>query len=68
MLLNRCLRQATALEFNICYAETISEMQQAIRFYETNGFRRLSSPLGSSGHSHNDCWLSKELEVQSARL
>jgi putative acetyltransferase len=62
LLLSECLRQAKALGFRICYAETISEMQQAIRFYESSGFVRLSAPLGSSGHGHNDCWLIKDLE------
>lgn len=62
LLLNECLRAAKALGFRVCYAETISEMQQAIRFYETNGFKRLKAPLGSTGHSHNDCWLIKDLD------
>jgi putative acetyltransferase len=61
LLLSQCLREAKALGFRVCYAETISEMQQAIRFYESKGFERLSAPLGSSGHSHNDCWLAKDL-------
>ena len=50
LLLNECLRRAAVLGFRNCYAETISEMKEAIRFYEANGFRRLSAPLGSSGH------------------
>jgi putative acetyltransferase len=63
LLLKECLRQAKALGFHKCYAETILEMQEAIRFYESSGFERLSAPLGSSGHSHNDCWLVKDLET-----
>ena len=63
LLLNECLRRAAVLRFRKCYAETISEMKEAIRFYEANGFRRLSAPLGSSGHGHNDCWLILDLEV-----
>lgn len=46
---------------------TIFEMKQAIRFYEANGFRHLSAPLGSSGHRHNDCWLILDLQEYSAR-
>jgi putative acetyltransferase len=61
VLLSQCLHEAKALGFRVCYAETISEMQRAIRFYESNGFERLSAPLGSSGHGHNDCWLAKDL-------
>ena len=66
LLLNECLRRATVLRFRRCYAETISEMKEAIRFYEANGFRRLSAPLGSSGHGHNDCWLMLDLEVNAS--
>ena len=57
LLLNQCLYQAKLLQFRRCYAETVSEMQGAVRFYEANGYQRLDAPLGSSGHGHNDCWL-----------
>lgn len=66
LLLNECLHRAANLRFRKCYAETISEMKAAIRFYEANGFRRLSAPLGSSGHGHNDCWLLLDLAVNSS--
>ena len=61
LLLNQCLRQAKSCQFRRCYAETVSEMRGAIRFYEANGFQRLDSPLGSSGHEHNDYWLIRDL-------
>ena len=61
LLLNQCLHQAKSLQFRRCYAETVSEMQAAIRFYQANGFQRLDAPLGSSGHEHNDCWLILDL-------
>ena len=61
LLLDRCLGRAAALHFRNCYAETVSEMKEAIRFYESNGFQRLSIPLGNSGHEHNDCWMLLEL-------
>jgi putative acetyltransferase len=67
LLLNECLRRAADLRFRNCYAETISEMKEAIRFYEANGFRRLGAPLGSSGHGHNDCWLLLDLEVNGSQ-
>ena len=38
LLLSECLRRAAVLRFRKCYAETISEMKEAIRFYEANGF------------------------------
>jgi putative acetyltransferase len=67
LLLDECLRRAKALQFRRCYAETISEMQGAIRFYEANGFLRLTARVGSSGHTHNDCWLMRDLESDFAR-
>ena len=66
LLLNECLRRAAVLGFRKCYAETIWEMKEAIHFYEGNGFRRLSAPLGSSGHGHNDCWLMLDLDVNGS--
>ena len=63
LLLAECLQRAAALRFRRCYVETISEMQEAVRFYQGNGFRRLSAPIGSSGHKHVDCWLLLDLDV-----
>jgi putative acetyltransferase len=56
-LLDQCLTGAREFGFGQCYAETIAEMKAALAFYERNGFRRLSKPLGDTGHRHNDCWL-----------
>ena len=61
MLLDECLRRAAILGYRKCYAETISQMRGAIRFYQSNGFRRLSAPLGNSGHDFVDCWLLLDL-------
>jgi putative acetyltransferase len=61
LLLNECLRRAVLMGFRRCYAQTISEMGGAIRFYEANGFRRLEDPLGTSGNEYIDCWLLKDL-------
>jgi len=65
-LLTACLDTAGSLGFERCYAETVSEMSTAIAFYERNGFRRLSAPIGDTGHSHNDCWLMLSLGPATA--
>ncbi len=57
LLLDACIRSAQSMGFVRCYAETISQMQGAVAFYERNGFARLAAPAGHTGHSHNDCWL-----------
>ena len=61
LLLDECMRRAANLRFRKCYAETISEMKGAIRFYEANGFRRLGAPLGSCRDDFVDCWLLRDL-------
>jgi putative acetyltransferase len=66
LLLKECLRRAARMGFRRCYAETISEMKEAIRSYEAHGFRRLSAPLGIHGHEHTDCWLILDLERSTA--
>jgi putative acetyltransferase len=66
-LLDACLQTARDLGFEHCYAETISEMSSAIRFYERNGFTRCLQPIGDTGHGHNDCWLMLKLRGRAAR-
>jgi putative acetyltransferase len=67
LLLNECLRRAASLGLRRCYAETISEMKEAIAFYEANGFRRLMAPIGSGGHEFTDCWLLLELKANASK-
>jgi len=64
-LLEHCLEAARQFHYSRCYAETISQMDAAIAFYERHGFRRLKVPLGQSGHGHNDRWMLLELHPQS---
>ena len=65
-LLNSCLEESTSLGYQYCYAETVAEMTDAIRLYKKNGFVELQSPMGDSGHDHNDRWLILSLEKWSS--
>jgi putative acetyltransferase len=56
-LLNECIVAAKLFGYRRCYAETVSEMKEAIAFYRAQGFRRLDGPLGETGHGHTDCWM-----------
>ena len=56
-LMNTCLDTASRFWFVRCYAETISEMKEAVTFYSRHGFVTLSAPLGNTGHGHSDHWL-----------
>jgi putative acetyltransferase len=67
-LLNACLDDARSLGFERCYAETVSEMSTAIAFYERDGFRRLTAPIGETGHSHNDCWMMLSIGATTAHI
>ena len=67
-LLEHCLKAARQLLFVRCYLETISQMQGALAFYARHGFRDLESPLGSTGHEHNDRWLMRPLRATARAI
>lgn len=60
-LLSACIAGARERSFTHRYAEIVSQMSAALMFYTKHGFRRLNAPFGNSGHSHNDCWLLRNL-------
>lgn len=49
-LLRHCLDVARGFGYRTCYLETLSGMDSAVALYEKLGFRRLSAPLGATGH------------------
>lgn len=65
-LLSSCIGAAQAFGFVRRYAETISAMTAALAFYERSGFRRLTGPMGLTGHTHNDCWMMLEIPAPGA--
>lgn len=67
-LLEACLDAARRFWFVRCYAETISEMEQALRLYARHGFETLTAPLGGTGHPHNDRWLLRELNAPQEHI
>jgi putative acetyltransferase len=64
-LLDRCLAAARQLLYVRCYLETVKQMQPALAFYGKRGFRNLESPIGSTGHVHNDRWLLRPLRASA---
>ncbi len=64
-LLDRCLAAARQLLYVRCYLETVRQMEPALEFYGRHGFRNLTSPLGSTGHEHNDRWMLRPLRVSA---
>lgn len=59
-LLNKCLETAKQKGFNKVYLESLPELSQAITVYEKFGFKKLSGPLGNTGHL-SGVWMIKEL-------
>jgi putative acetyltransferase len=67
-LLNACLDVARRFWFVRCYAETISEMDQALKLYARHGFETLPGALGRTGHAHNDRGLLRGLKPPQEAL
>jgi putative acetyltransferase len=66
LLLAACIQSAHRFKFARCYVETISEMTAAVAFYQQNGFRLLTAPLGRTGHSHADRWMMLDIRAVPA--
>jgi len=43
------------------YLESMPELSNAIGMYQKNGFKKITGPLGNSGHTGCDVWMIKEL-------
>ena len=60
-LFDALLQEAARQGFQSCYLETLVNMKAAQKLYESRGFRRLSAPMGHTGHSGCDRWYEKRL-------
>jgi putative acetyltransferase len=59
-LINKCLDTAKQLEFNTVYIESMLAFDRAIALYKKYGFKKLSAPLGNTGH-YSEVWMTKSL-------
>jgi len=66
-LIERTLDKARSLGYTQIYLESLPELSKAIHIYEKAGFRRLSAPMGNSGHFGCDIWMIKDLNDQDLR-
>ncbi|EKS6646030.1 MarR family transcriptional regulator [Enterobacter hormaechei] len=55
------IAQATAMGYQSCYLETLNELKDAVRLYETFGFRHIPERLGNTGHNSCDIFMLKNL-------
>jgi putative acetyltransferase len=49
-VLTACINAAREIGFEYCYLETFNTMNDAMKLYEKNGFKKISGQLGNTGH------------------
>ena len=59
-LINKCFDTAKQNGFNTVYIESMLVLDRAIALYESYGFKRLSAPLGNTGH-YSEVWMTKSI-------
>jgi putative acetyltransferase len=60
-VLQACLASAKALGYKVCYLETFNTMTRAMKVYEQHGFKKISGPMGNTGHFACDTFYTIEL-------
>jgi putative acetyltransferase len=60
-LLEKAMQWAKENGYHQIYLESMPELSKAVSIYEKVGFQRIDHPLGNSGHSGCDIWMTKEL-------
>jgi len=61
-LMQQCLDSAAELGYSQLYIESMPEFANAVSMYEKLGFKKLTAPLGKSGHTSCDIWMLKQLD------
>lgn len=61
LLIETCLAHASAAGFKQVYLESMPELSQAVRLYESFGFKQLCGAMGNSCHFGCDIWMVKQL-------
>ena len=60
-LMEKCIDSASNMAYQKLYLESMPHFSKAVRIYEKLGFRKLSGPLGNSGHTTCNIWMLLEL-------
>jgi putative acetyltransferase len=60
-LLDICLEKAASFGFKTCYLETLPYMKDAQKLYKKLGFCYIDAPMGNTGHSSCDVWMTKKI-------
>ncbi|MGM9477437.1 GNAT family N-acetyltransferase [Pedobacter sp. GSP4] len=57
LLMEKSIESAQHFGYNEVYLESFPELSTAIYMYEKAGFKKLSAPLGNSGHFACNVWM-----------
>lgn len=60
-IMKSCLSFARKQNFSLCYLETLPQMKAAQSLYRKSGFSYIDAPMGSTGHTSCNVWLTKPL-------
>ncbi|MFI0427657.1 MAG: GNAT family N-acetyltransferase [Flavobacterium sp.] len=60
-IIEKCLEFAKIQGYEICYLETLSFMTAAQKLYKRIGFENICAPMGNTGHSSCEVWMTKKL-------
>ena len=60
-MMEHCLAFAKTQDFDLCYLETLPSMKAAQKLYRKTGFTYIDGPMGSTGHTSCNVWLTKAL-------
>ncbi|WP_288983790.1 GNAT family N-acetyltransferase [uncultured Flavobacterium sp.] len=60
-IIEKCLEFAKMEGYETCYLETLSFMTAAQKLYKRIGFENLCAPMGNTGHSSCEVWMTKKL-------
>jgi len=64
-LMQSCIVSAREHGYNKLYLESMPHFSKAVSIYSRLGFRRLSKPLGNSGHTTCNIWMLLDLKKLS---
>ncbi len=59
LLIQKSLDFAKEAGYKNVYLESMPELKQALKIYETFGFHYIDAPMGNTGHYGCDCWMLK---------
>jgi putative acetyltransferase len=60
-IIKQCLEFAKNQDFELCYLETLSFMTAAQKLYARLGFEPIDGPMGNTGHSSCEVWMTKNI-------